>query len=417
MRDADRLLRWVLAGAGLSYLLFFVVPVFLGPSRTMQIFEYVPRATPVGSDLTVIRGYSEAWFLRGQSPYLGVDPVEFRAAYPPIATVLLGPLIALDHARSTVLVIALTLAGYVLIGWLIPAWTRGGPSPALTLVFVSGLGSYGLAFELERGQFNLIAVGCSLLGVFLFHRHPRYRIAAYALVTAGAQLKLYPAIFALMLVDQRRRVPANLGRLAALGAVNAALLLALGPRVFGDFLTVLADQAAHPYTWIGNHSIQSFVTLVATRGVDTRGFGSLAWVAAHRGAVATAGHALVLGCLAALLVAAYRWRRAGLDRPLLLGCAIAALLIPSVSHDYKLPILAGPLAMLLDDVGPTDGGSGPRRWALAPLGCVLGAAYASTLFSYTNKPFVVANNVPALVVMLAATTAWAFVTLPERPAR
>jgi len=59
---------------------------------------------------------------------------------------------------------------------------------------------------------------------------------------------------------------------------------------------------------------------------------------------------LVLGLLFLGVARAYKKNQTGIDPYLLFTCACAALLIPPISHDYKLPILVGPAAILLQDL-------------------------------------------------------------------
>ena len=107
-------------------------------------------------------------------------------------------------------------------------------------VAVSGLFSYGLCFELSWGQFNVLAMACAAWGLYAFHRARgwRGRWAAYVLLCVAIQLKVYPAIFVLLMTRHPRAWRQNLFRWCGLGAANLLLLFALGPRVFMDFLSV-----------------------------------------------------------------------------------------------------------------------------------------------------------------------------------
>jgi len=91
---------------------------------------------------------------------------------------------------------------------------------------------------------------------------------------------------------------------------------------------------------------------------------------------------------------------------LLLACTIGALLIPPVSHDYKLSILAAPVAILLSEMSSYTEGAirSPRHFLTMMLVFILSFAYSTTLFSYTNKPLFMAYNFPALMTMLLVTT-------------
>ncbi|GBL37386.1 hypothetical protein EMGBD1_10730, partial [Anaerolineaceae bacterium] len=91
-------------------------------------------------------------------------------------------------------------------------------------------------------------------------------------------------------------------------------------------------------------------------------------------------------------------KTSGVDGALLLACTVLALVLPAVSHDYTLALLAGPMAIYLGQVGTyTD----PKRQAVINiLVLILSLAYSSTLFSYVYKPAWLGNNLPMLVIIL-----------------
>ena len=62
----------------------------------------------------------------------------------------------------------------------------------MTFCFVTGLTSHGLQFELERGQFNVVAISLCLLAVYIFHYQVKYRHFGYLLFLVAVQLKVYP---------------------------------------------------------------------------------------------------------------------------------------------------------------------------------------------------------------------------------
>ena len=126
------------------------------------------------------------------------------------------------------------------------------------LIFITGLTSYGFQFELERGQFNVIAMALCFSAIFLFHRKPKLSWLAYILFTIAIQLKLYPAIYILFFVRDWKDILANLRRFLCLGIVNIALLFILGWGVFLDFLNSLRGTAIDQMIWVGNLSIRSF---------------------------------------------------------------------------------------------------------------------------------------------------------------
>jgi hypothetical protein len=244
-----------------------------------------------------------------------------------------------------------------------------------------------------------------MLAIWLFHFRPRARLAAYALFTLAIQLKVYPAIFAVMFVRDWRIWKEAVPRFVALGAANLALLFVLGPGLFFEFLRSLRTWSINAYIWVGNHSIRSFVLDSIQSLVRPRPY--LAWLRDDAGPLQIMLLVIALGCIVLIIYAAYRQAWSGLNPYLLLGCTVGALIVPAISNDYTLAILAAPCAVLLCGYG--FGEEGPRRFGLRYSLAIfaLCAAYSSTLFSFTNKPHVLRNNLPALMLMLILTTALA----------
>jgi hypothetical protein len=109
---------------------------------------------------------------------------------------------------------------------------------------------------------------------------------------------------------------------------------------------------------------------------------------------------IVFICFLFILYQAYRQKYAGINPYLLLACTLAALLIPTTSHDYTLSFLAAPIAILFTDRKMIDLTAERIKPFFAQLLIYFSVAYSSTLFSYTNKPPSIQNNFPALMVML-----------------
>jgi hypothetical protein len=124
--------------------------------------------------------------------------------------------------------------------------------------------------------------------------------------------------------------------------------------------------------------------------------------------------AITVGCIFLIIWQTFRQKQKGINPFLLLGCTFGALIIPSVSNDYKLSILAAPIAILFINnkfLYHTENRSLRMTYNLLIL--FFSAAYASTLLSYTNKPLILKNNFPAIVSMLLVIT---FLSLVSKPA-
>lgn len=387
---------WVLLGLFVSYLFFFIGPVFLA-ANAMQFVHYVPAAEHIGIDLKQTLSFSQYWLAPDSLPYVRSNN------YPPMASLLFVPLLGLRFAAAFQIVTILSVTAYVVCDLVFaPALAPAKPSLLLpTVLCLAGLLSYPFQFELERGQFDLIAIVPALAAIWIFHRHPGYRWAAYALFSLSVQLKLYPLIFIVMLIEDWRDWRNNLRRIVLLCIANAMFLLAFGTGVFSNFLNATTSYVTDPYIWIGNHSVRSAVTL-ALHFADRHGW---SWLALYSVVIQDALLALVLACLLLIMFVALRRHWTGFNPPLLLACTLGALLIPSFSHDYRLTILAAPVLILLLSEEASHFGPSPRWRVLRPLLIfILSLAYSSTLVSYAQKPFVVANNFPALIIMLLAAT-------------
>ena len=353
--------------------LFVLIPLWIFAAGGRAPWPPAVPAMPAGVDLAMMLDYSRSWLTTG-NPYAALNP------YPPLAAAAFAPLVVLPFPVAYGLMTAITLAAFVSTAATLPllAFPRADRM-AVLLAALAGAFSYGLWFEVRWGQFNVLALACTAWGLFLFHRGRgrRARWAAYGLFGAAIQLKLFPAIFVFAFAKDARAWKENLLRWAGLGAANAALLLALGPRAFADFLDSLKAQAAAPYVWAGNHSIQSFAE-----------WAGRPWIAPVFGAV-------FAGCFLWTLARAARGGREAFAGFLLAG-ALGTMLLPGVSHDYKLAAFPMAFAFYVAAAEPTP----LRGWrnvaAAASFGalCVL---FAWTLFSYAAKPEWLQNNAPFLL--------------------
>ena len=94
----------------------------------------------------------------------------------------------------------------------------------------------------------------------------------------------------------------------------------------------------------------------------------------------------------------YRNNKVGFNPYFILICTLVSMLIPSISHDYKLAILPGIMAIFTAGIH-LEGGF-IRKGISILLVIFISMAFASTLVSMTNKPPLLQNNLPALMSML-----------------
>jgi hypothetical protein len=274
--------------------------------------------------------------------------------------------------------------------------------PLVLLFFVTGLSSYGLQFELERGQYNVFTFFLCLWAIYIFHYHPRYRIFAYLLFSASVQLKIYPAIFIVMFIDNWRAWKDILVRFAGLALFNLLLLFIMGYRIFLDFLAMLSTQLSTPgWTWNGNHSISAFVFNLAKDGFRIIRPATLEVLQQNAGLLKNLLLLIYIVAFVSALLIAYRRNTGGPDPYLLLTCMIGALIIP-ISNDYTLSILAAPVALLLSNVPQMR--NLPQRLLAISLVVGMSFFYASVLIPFKYKPYYLSNAFPALFLILLCAT-------------
>ena len=384
---------YVLAGYFAVYAALFLIPVFLNSDRVMQFPQYIPTYDPIGGDWRNIRGNLETWISTGKSADVTAIP------YPPLGYLLPFPLLFVNAQTSFEIVTAISVLAFVFVVFAGPLLFGGGAQTgwaATAFCIVTGLSSYGLQFELERGQFNVIAISLCVLGIYIVHHRPKYRYLGYLLFCASVQLKIFPCLFVVLFVADWSKWTRNLSRLAALATFNFALLFVLGLDRFIEMVQVLVRYSGGRGVWVGNHSIQSFANLLAWSVPEQKA----AWsgLLGDAWSVQVLVLAIVLTSFLVVLLASISRNRAGLDGALLLACTVLALVLPSVSHDYTLALLPGPMAIYLGQMGIDPD---PKRQAMTNLLIfVLSLAYSSTLFSYVYKPVWLGNNLPMLVIIL-----------------
>jgi hypothetical protein len=388
---------WLLAIFVVMFVFLYLrASLLLAP--TMQTPEVVPGAPlGVGNDLNLTLSYARHWYRDGTSPYTDL----FN--YSPFTFRFFTPLLWLRFEYAYLIVMLSTLGAHLFLTLIFPLLQEKNWNnlSIYGLFLISGLFSHGLIFELERGQFNLIAYTFAVLAMYLFHYHDRLRWLAYVFFTFAVQLKLFPAIFGIFFITNLRDWRNNLKRILLLGAMNVACLFLMGTQAVTDYWQSSSYYLQHPWaSWVHSHSIYTFVTLMELPNADT-------WML-----VLTLAYSI---CLAIILFAHYQAPDLPdhiIDPYLLLGCTVGALIIPSASHDYKLSLLTAPVAFLMATIARENHG-GIGRLVQINLAMVLAALYFVTSFSYAYKPdrLVLLNNFLPVFAMIIVVAALAIVRM------
>lgn len=389
---------WVLIGFLIAFALFVISPMFLNPTLRMIYFtRYIPDTSPIGNDLIAILDLMQGWFIEGQSPYV----LQF---YPPFTYVFFAPLLLVqDYPTLYKYFTIFSLLSFCFLTFILPIKISGMKNiPIILLLFITGLSSYGFQFELERGQYNVFTLLLCLWAIYIFHRQPKYRIFAYLLFSIAVQLKIYPAIFILMFVDDWKNWKRTLLRFTGIALFNVLLLLIMGTRIFLDFLhSVTAQLDAPGWTWNGNHSMNAFVYNLTKDGFGIISSSTVEMLRQNSELIETLLLMVFIVCLAIAIWIAYQRDKVGLDPYLLLTCTIGGLIIP-ISNDYTLSILAAPLAVFLSAIPQIRNLSQQFICILSTL--AISFAYTSTLIPFKYKAYYLSNAFPALFLILIFAT-------------
>lgn len=396
---------WVLAGFLLVYLHLFLTPIFLNSELQMNYLTgYVPNINPIGNDLTVMVDQIKQWVSTGQSPY----DVQF---YPPLTYIIFAPLLLIkQYAALYKFFTWFTFLNYCLLTLVLPLqFIKKKDYLLALLLFVTGLFSYGFQFELERGQYNVFTFLLCLTSIYIFYYHPKYRLLAYLLFSLSVQLKLYPAIFVVMFVENWRDWKNALIRFAGLGLFNFLLFFAMGFQTFLDFVRSVTTQVVNP-TWFGvwNHSISAFVSSVKADGLGLISQQTLRLLRHNAGWLEGFLLLAFVVLFISSLILSHLRKETGIDTYLLLTCTIGALTLP-ISYDYTLSILTVPMLLFLS--GLSEMKTVRDRVISIVLIFGISLAYFSALIPYKYRPPFLDNIFPSLFLILILATILNFMRL------
>ena len=179
-----------------------------------------------------------------------------------LTLIFFAPFSFISYETGYQILVGIILICYLFTTLILPRWLNPhkDTSAFAMLLFVSGLVSYGFQFELERGQWNLIAFAFSLAAIYIFHKQTKYRWLAYFLFSLSVQLKLFPAIFIFSLIDNFSDWKHNLKRIIGLGVINIIALFLFGINPVLD--TIKSLQQIFPAGRIPLRSFTQFLYLI-----------------------------------------------------------------------------------------------------------------------------------------------------------
>lgn len=390
----------------ISYLIastFFFSTVFFHKKGKMVFPQYIPANEIIGGDAAIYYRFSERFFIEHKSAYFGDPPQNkfLNNPFPPLFTLSMAPVFALNLTSTDYykVMFGATIISFIFIGFVFPSLIlKKKPIPiSILFVFITGLLGYGLQFELERGNFNVISLAIGLVAVFIFWRYPRVRLISYLLLTVSIQFKLYPAILLLMFIDNRDTVINNFKRIVLIGISNISLLFLMGINGFREFLRSINTQIdGSGYT--RDLGINNFLVWINKYFLDEV-FGTRLLLA-----MKILISMLVIAAIVFIFIIAYRKKQLlQLHFPLLFLCILGMMLLPPASRDYKLPFLCAisgvALVFYVEEI---------RGWIKSKVGIgivivsLISVSYCITSFSWIYKPLLLQNSFPFVFLMFVS---------------
>jgi hypothetical protein len=392
---------WVLTGFLIIFLMYFVQPMFFDAGRKFSYFvNYLPALDPIGNDLNYNTRAIQL-LLQGKSPY--ELPFHF---YPPLYHIVFAPLLLFGDQGKYFLMTGLTLLSFGLLFLLL--WRKNGTSYGVfVFFFLTGLFSYGMQFELERGQFNVLTLLLVITGIWVYHYFPSFRLLAYTLWLIATHIKLYPAVFLLMFFTHWKNQKENFMTLVQLGILNIAAFLILGYKIFLQFVNAVITESRNPLWLLPdkqpiNHSLKAFIDKLVKNNDGELPAKLSGWLSISRSWVGVILLAIIVLCSVIILWRTLQNRPNLLHADALMLLLLLCFLLPSASIDYKLVLLAPGLAVVLANRTLPE----PCWQKILFIGLIIlmVAAYSLTLVPYHYRSGLLLTTFPMLFTILLCLT-------------
>lgn len=372
---------------------------------------YFPFTQPIGTDFR-IGGYDAAQAFSAA-----------KSGWPPLTVVAFMPYLLLEQDSAYVMHLVMLLVLNVATLGIAMSVSRGftsgtGETPDESWrLLVGRLGpvlamwlfaSFGFLLAIERGSIDTFAVFFAMLGLACIIRRPSDVWTPAVLFGLATHLKVYPAVLFLLLIWRFRW-----RSIVPIAVVNVVLALIAGPKNLILYLGHMTGAVSNGAAWVGNQSAQSAAW----------------WVGQLYGPNAPQIPVVVLIAVPAAVFAlttVLLWKRHDDESTALLAAALFPVmcLVPSISHDYKIVILAAPIlliaAMLMRAMGRTES---PEPWWMLLTLCValffLGRAPGNLVdYGVPVQRFVwpaLFMNKYAAVFLVQVLTLWMAWRLPALP--
>lgn len=289
----------------IHYLIFFFTP-HLYPKKVFFNYELTPPGRILGMDYL-------------ETLKLGKEPLAI--AYSPFGDIFFTILSKLPFSQGFLFITLVTLGSlFISLLLLQKAFILKNLNPIFffMLIFFS-LTSYPFMFEIERGQWNIISI--ALIVAALYSVSKSWYIPAAICIAFATSLKIFPLIFVSLILIYKPNFKQFFSFSLFTGVSLVLFFFAKGISYFKWFTRWLAHYSDIKGTWIGNHSIKSFVLQTQQEWLSTFLFGLVIAI-------------FIIGCFLA-----FSQRRSDFSLHFLAILCIIACVVPNVSHDYKISIL------------------------------------------------------------------------------
>lgn len=345
----------------------YIIPVFFAQGKLI-IPTQIPTGGPFGSDLK--------WTID-----MALDAN--KIPYSPFADILFS---LFSHISFNFLYYALSITSFCILVVYSLSIMRSYPknSATIILILITTLSSYGLLFEIERGQWNIIA--CLLIMLSIYYYKINKKLLAVILFSVAVHLKIYPIIFILVFSNNYNDVKGTIKFWIYIGVVNIALFFIEGWGASILYFKNMFLYAKNPAVWIGNHSIFSFSVLC-----------KLHYSLNHKILFIALMCSFIL-MLSAMIFLHFKNRMSGINIHLILFLTLGAIMLPTVSHDYTLSLLTFPIVYFIAKLDNRTLKTFDKCWLFVLMFIFFISQYSYANFEYLNS-LLVLNKLPLLFII------------------
>jgi len=313
-----------------------------------------PTYPPAGNDFRVGYYWPAQYLLETNFTAIGPDGT-YPSNYPPLVALSSLPYLLFNitnaYAVHVVVLILANLACLFMAVMLVKRFllenigisSFSANIISLVLFFVTAIylfSSYFFAYSMERGNTDILALFYSMLAVCVLVKRPNNIWLQVILLSVAVHFKIYPAaLFALLLFKHGKKLI-----LPAL-VVNLAFLFCLGPKMALSFFRSMSSGGqgvglGNAWSNVANHASYSF-----TIGIDKSGGEYLTGTFFIVWAITILIPLLIWGITSIAIVLK---KYSNFNAVLFFMISVPLMnLLPTVSMDYKLVILAAVALILM----------------------------------------------------------------------